>query len=114
MKNMKTITFKNNWLTATALLIVLPTAYLSLVGVLSALGINGPLEATQPVAEEWGIKDPPGIEHYFHHSLWTDAGFPTYHLPILKDRMAPGKRRVLSSFYISKKRWFPILIICSI
>ena len=57
---MKTMTFKNNWFTSAALLLMLPTAYFILIGVLSELGINGPLEATQPIAEKWGIKEPPG------------------------------------------------------
>ena len=57
---MKTITFKSNWLTAAALLLALPTAYFILIGLLSEFGINGPLEATKPIAEKWGIKDPPG------------------------------------------------------
>ena len=54
------MTFKNNWLTAAAVLLILPTAFFILMGVLSEFGINGPIEAIQPMAEALGIKEPPG------------------------------------------------------
>ena len=57
---MKTIAFKNNWLTGAALLLTLPTAYFILIGVLSEFSINGTLESAKPIAEKLGIKDPPG------------------------------------------------------
>ena len=56
---MKTLTFKNNWLTAAAVLLLLPAAYFILIGILSELGIDGPLQAIQPTAEALGIKEPP-------------------------------------------------------
>ncbi len=58
---MKTAIFKNNWLIAAGILLVLPTAYFILIGTLSEFGINGPLESIQPLAEKLGIKDPPGL-----------------------------------------------------
>jgi hypothetical protein len=58
---MKIAVFKNNWLTSLAALLVIPGAYFVVVGVLSSLGVNGPLEAIQPFAEKLGIKDPPGF-----------------------------------------------------
>lgn len=54
------MTFKNNWITAAAVLLMLPAMYFILVGILSELGINGPMEVTQPIAEALGIKEPPG------------------------------------------------------
>ena len=54
------MTFQNNWFTAAAVLLILPTAYFVLIGILSELGVEGPLKATQPIAEELGIKEPPG------------------------------------------------------
>jgi len=42
---MRTEIFKNNWFTSAALLLVMPTAYFILIGILSEFGINGPLEA---------------------------------------------------------------------
>ena len=57
---MRTTAFKNNWLTAASLLLTLPAIYFILIGVLSELGINWPVEVTQPIAEKWGIKAPPG------------------------------------------------------
>ena len=58
---MKIAVFRNNWLTSFATLLVMPGAFFVIIGVLSALGINGPLEAVKPTAENMGIKDPPGL-----------------------------------------------------
>ena len=54
---MKTTTFKNNGVTAAGLLLTLPAAIFILIGILSEFGINGPIEAIQPTAEKWGIKE---------------------------------------------------------
>ena len=58
---MRTAIFSSNWLTSLALLLVIPSAFFIVIGLLSALGNNGPLEAIRPWAEKWGIKDPPGL-----------------------------------------------------
>lgn len=58
---MRTAIFRSNWLTSLALLLVIPGAFFIVIGVLSALGIDGPLETIKPTAEKWGIKDPPGL-----------------------------------------------------
>lgn len=58
---MKTIFFKNNWLTTAALLLTLPSACFILIGILSEFGINGPIETIQPYAEGWGVKEQPGF-----------------------------------------------------
>ena len=73
---MKTVTFKNNWLTATGLLLVMPTAYFILIGVLSEFGINGPLEAIQPLAA-W-------FEYHLSNSLWANDRFFAYDFSISK------------------------------
>ena len=107
---MKTITFKSNWLTALALLLTLPTAYFILVGLLSEFGINGPLEATQPIAEKWGIKDPPG--GFNISSLILFGPMLAILLTIfqfLKIEWHLTKEEFLLHFTF-QKRWFPILI----
>lgn len=58
---MKIAVFRNSWLTSLATLLIIPGALFVIVGVLTALGINGPLEAVKPTAEKLGIKDPPGF-----------------------------------------------------
>lgn len=107
---MKTITFKNNWLTAAALLLTLPAAYFILIGLLSEFGINGPLEATKPIAEEWGIKDPPG--GFNISSLILFGPMLAILLTIfqfLKIEWHLGKEEFFVHFTF-QKRWFPIVI----
>lgn len=107
---MKTITFKNNWLTAAALLLTLPAAYFILIGLLSEFGINGPLEATKPIAEEWGIKDPPG--GFTISSLILFGPMLAILLTIfqfLKIEWHLGKEEFFVHFTF-QKRWFPIVI----
>jgi hypothetical protein len=107
---MKTITFKSNWLTALALLLTLPTAYFILIGLLSEFGINGPLETTQPIAEKWGIKDPP--VGFNISSLILFGPMLAIVLTIfqfLKIEWHLTKEEFLLHFTF-QKRWFPILI----
>jgi hypothetical protein len=106
---MKTITFKNNWLTATGLLLVLPTAYFILIGVLSEFGINGPLEAIQPLAEKWGIKDPPGLNITSLILFGPMIAFLLTIFQFVKIEWLVTREEFLLhfSFY---KRWFPIIV----
>jgi len=106
---MKTTTFKNNWLTATGLLLVMPTAYFILIGVLSEFGINGPLEAIQPLAEKWGIKEPPGLNISSVILFGPMVAFLLTIFQFMKIEWHVTKEEFLLhfSFY---KRWFPILV----
>src|SRR5215204_5652441 len=108
---MRTTTFKNNWITTAALLLTLPTAYFILIGVLSELGINRPLEATQPLAEKWGIKDPPG--GFNISSLILFGPMLAILLTIfqfLKIEWHLAKEEFFLHFTF-QKRWLPILIV---
>ncbi|HET6767211.1 MAG TPA: hypothetical protein VFH08_07425 [Chitinophagaceae bacterium] len=107
---MKTISFKNKLLAAAALLLALPTAYFILIGVLSELGINGPLEATRPIAEKWGIKDPPG--GFNISSLILFGPMLAILLTIFQFLKIEWHFAKEGSFvhFTFQKRWFPILI----
>lgn len=107
---MKTISIKNKLLAAAALLLALPTAYFILIGLLSELGVNGPLEATRPIAEKWGIKDPPG--GFNISSLILFGPMLAILLTIvqfLKIEWHFAKQEFFVHFTF-QKRWFPILI----
>ena len=107
---MRTTTFKSKSLTATGLLLVLPTAYFTLIGVLSELGINGPLEATKPIAEKWGIKEPPG--GFNISSLILFGPMLSIFLTIfqfLKIEWHLTKEEFFLHFTF-QKRWLPILV----
>ena len=107
---MKTITFKSSWLTAIGLLLILPTAYFILIGVLSELGINGPLETTKPIAEKWGIKEQPG--GFNISSLILFGPMLSILLTIfqfLKIEWHVTKEELFLHFTF-QKRWLPILV----
>ena len=107
---MKTITFKSNWLTALALLLMLPTAYFILIGLLSEFGINGPLEATQPIAEKWGIEDLPGGFNISSVILFGPMlAILLTIFQFLKIEWHLAREEFLVHFTF-QKRWFPILI----
>lgn len=106
---MKTATFKNNWLTSVALLLVMPTAYFILIGILSELGINGPLEAVQPLAEKWGIKDPPGLNITSVILFGPMVAFLLTIFQFLKIGWH-FTREEFSLHLAFYKRWFPILV----
>ena len=106
---MKTITFKNNWLSTVAVLLMLPAAYFILIGVLSELGINGPLEATKPIAEKWGIKEGPGLNITSVIVFGPMVAFLLTIFQFMKAEWRFTKEEFLLhfSFY---KRWFPIMV----
>jgi hypothetical protein len=107
---MKIMTFKNNWLTTAALLLMIPTAYFILIGVLSELGINGPMEATQPVAEKWGIKDSPlgfNINTLILFGPMLAILLTVFQFVKIEWHLAKDEFLLHFSF---QKRWIPILI----
>jgi len=106
---MKTAIFRNDWLTCLALLLVLPAAYFVLIGVLSEFGINGPLEAIKPLAEDWGIKDGPGLNITSVILFGPMIAFllTVFQFMKLEWRMTKEELTVHFSFY---KRWFPVLV----
>src|SRR5215207_7169871 len=106
---MKTTTFKNNWLTATGLLLVLPAAYFILIGTLSEFGINGPLEGVRPFAEKWGIKDPPGLNITSVILFGPVLAFLLSIFQVLKIEWHFSKEEFLLNLSF-QKRWFPLLV----
>lgn len=106
---MRIAIFKNNWLTSLAFLLVLPTAYLILIGILSEFGINGPLEAVQPIAEKWGIKDGPGLNITSVIAFGPMVAFLLTVFQFVKVEWKLSKEEFFLhfSFY---KRWFPIVV----
>lgn len=106
---MRTITFKNNWLTGLAVLFILPAAYFILIGILSEFGIDGPLNAIKPLAEKWGIKDGPG----FNITSVIVFGPMLAFLLTIFQFMKAGWRftKEESLFHFSfYKRWSPIVV----
>ena len=106
---MRTITFKNNWLTVAGLLLVLPTAYFILIGILSAFGINGPLEAIKPFAERLGIKDPPGFNITSVILFGPMVAFLLTIFQFLKIEWHFSREEFLLNLSF-QKRWFPMLV----
>lgn len=106
---MRTITSKNHWLTAAGLLLVLPTAYFILIGILSAFGINGPLEAIKPFAERLGIKDPPGLNITSVILFGPMVAFLLTIFQFLKIEWHFSREEFLLNLSF-QKRWFPIMV----
>lgn len=106
---MRTITFKNNWLTAAGLLLVLPTSYFILIGILSSLGINGPLEVIKPFAQKLGIKDPPGFNITSVILFGPMVAFLLTIFQFLKIEWRFSKEEFLLNLSF-QKRWFPIMV----
>ena len=106
---MRTITFKNNWVTSIALLLILPAAYFILIGILSEMGIYGPLESIKPIAEKWGIKDGPGLNITSVIVFGPMVAFllTVFQFMKMEWRTAREEFLVQFSFYM---RWFPIIV----
>ena len=106
---MRTTIFKNDWLTSLGLMLILPAACFILVGVLSEFGVNTPLESIQPLAEKWGIKDPPGLNITSVILFGPMAAFllTIFQFMKLEWQLTKEEFFVQFSFY---KRWFPIVI----
>ena len=54
---MQTTTSRRYWLSFTALLLVLPSAWFFCINLLNEAGISGPYNVSQPVFESLGIKE---------------------------------------------------------
>lgn len=107
---MKTTTFKNNWLTAAALLLSLPTAYFILISVLKYwLGVSGPFDTAQPALERWGIKDAPGWNINLLILFGPVLAFLLTLFQILKIEWRFTEEEFLLNFTVHK-RWFPLLV----
>jgi len=106
---MKIAIFRNHWLTSLALLLIIPTTYFILIGVLSQFDINGPMEAIQPFAEKWGIKDPPGLNITSVILFGPVLAFLLTIFQFMKMEWRITKEELFVHFTFYK-RWFPIVI----
>lgn len=109
---MRTMTFKNNWLTSIAVILILPAAYFILIGILSEMGIYGPLESIKPLAEKWGIKDGPGlnITSVIVFGPIMALLLTVFQFMKIEWRVTREEFLLHFSFY---KRWFPIMVAAS-
>lgn len=109
---MRTMTFKNNWLTSIAVILILPAAYFILIGILSEMGIYGPLESIKPLAEKWGIKDGPGlnITSVIVFGPMMALLLTVFQFMKIEWRVTREEFLLHFSFY---KRWFPIMVAAS-
>ena len=106
---MRTTTFKNNWVTSLAVLLTFPCAYFILIGILSEMGIIGPLESIKPLAEKWGIKDGPGLNITSVIVFGPMVAFllTVFQFMKVEWRFTSEEFLVQVAFY---KRWFPIIV----
>jgi hypothetical protein len=106
---MKPVT-KSNWLSLAGLLLAIPAAYIICISVLKyGLNINGPFDASQPLLESWGIKEPPGWNINLLILLGPIVGFLLSVFQVLKIKWEFSKENLQFHFLIQKK-WFPILV----
>ena len=106
------MTFKNNWLTSIAVILILPAAYFILIGILSEMGIYGPLESIKPLAEKWGIKDGPGLNITSVIVFGPMVAFllTVFQFMKIEWRVTREEVSLHFSFY---KRWFPVMVAAS-
>ena len=108
---MNTTTFKNNGLTAVALLLVLPTAYFILISVLKyILGVHAPYDAIEPSLENWGIRE--SVIGWNINLLILFGPLMAFLLTIfqvLKIDWKVTDEELLFHFSV-QKRWFPLLV----
>ena len=106
---MRTVTFKNNRVTSIALLLILPAGYFILIGVLSEMGIYGPLESIKPIAEKWGIKDGPGLNITSVIVFGPMVAFLLTVFQFMKVEWRTTREEFLVQFSFYR-RWFPIIV----
>jgi hypothetical protein len=105
---MQTITFKSNRLTATALLLTLPTVYFIIIAVLKyELGIDRPFDAIAPMLESWGIKEALGWNINLLILFGPLLAFFLTIFQILKIEWYFTKEEFRLNFAL-KKIWFPL------
>ena len=108
---MKTGTFKNNWLTAGALLLALPTGYFILAAMLKyELKIEDPFNAIQPSLESWGIKDSLGWNINLLILFGPVLAFLLTIFQVLKIEFHFTKEEFNLQFSL-QKIWFPLLVV---
>jgi len=100
---MKTTTFKNDWLTATGLLLALPAAWFICINILNDSGISGPYNASQPIIESLGSNLNLLI------LLGPLLAFLIIIFQVLRIEWHFTKEEFRLNFTL-QKRWFPLLV----
>lgn len=106
---MKQLT-KQNWLTAAALLLSLPTAYFIAISVLKyELGVDGPFDSIAPWLERMGIKETPGWNINLLILLGPVVACLLTIFQVLKIEWEFMKE--VFRFHVTiRKRWFSLLV----
>lgn len=100
---------KQKWITWTALLLALPTAYFIAINSLKELGINGPYDAIDPLLQSMGIRESIGWNINLLILLGPVAAFLLTIFQIVKIKWEFTREQFEFHFAIAK-RWFPMLI----
>ncbi|MFI5129573.1 MAG: hypothetical protein ACHQFX_06260 [Chitinophagales bacterium] len=106
---MKLIT-KQKWITWTALLLSLPTAYFFLINILKdQFGVNGPYDATDPILQDLGISESPGWNINLLIFLGPLAALFLSIFQVLRMKWKFTKEQIEFHFAI-RRSWFPLLV----
>ena len=106
---MKTTTFKNDWLTAAALLLSLPTAYFILINVLNEFGINSLYETAEPTLNSMGIKEGLGWNINLLILFGPVLAILLTIFQVLNIELRITKEEFLLNLSV-QKRWLPLLV----
>ena len=106
---MKSIT-KQKWITWTALLLALPTAYFFLINILKdQFGVSGPYDAIDPMLQRMGIRESLGWNINLLILLGPVAALLLTIFQLLKIKWAFTKEQI--GFHVTvRRRWFPLLV----
>jgi len=107
---MQTNQFTHRLLSATALLLVLPAAYVIVISVLKyGLDIDGPFDASRPFLENAGIKEPPGWNINLLILLGPIVAIALSAFQIMKIDWH-FSRKQFNFHIVIQKKWFPIAV----
>jgi hypothetical protein len=107
---MQTNQFKHHLLSAAALLLAMPAAYVITISVLKyGLGINGPFDASQSFLEDAGIKEPLGWNINLLILLGPIVAIALSVFQIMKIDWHFSKEQ-FNFHIVIQKRWFPIAV----
>lgn len=101
---------KQNWITWTALLLALPTAYFITISVLKyEMGVDGPMDAIRPWLERMGIKETLGWNINLLILLGPIAACVLLFFQLVKIQWELSREDFRFHFTI-RRSWFPILV----
>ena len=101
---------RHSWLNIVALILIFPALYVILISILKyGLGFNGPFDASAPVLEKWGIKDPVGWNINLLILLGPVAAVLISAFQVLHIQIKISKEQFDFHFSVARK-WMPITI----